>query len=348
MHVSSSRTSQLKQIPAQAASAECGLGGGVAFQPLLNLSKQFSSNRHGVPKRAVQVRSLDFRSESAPGNSISSKAQADNVRKIMDVAANGVHSATVKGYPLVSNSVTADGVKGEVGNEEQIPLSRSGVVSHVNDVITFFSVNGDLPSGPPHANTAKRTSRNGYANGNTCNGVSQKESINGTSLNVSHYSSDTGQMNANAVNGVHTNGSVVNDVSVNGLVNGVHANSSLVSGAPVSGAVNGYSRHSPANGSATLLPEMWRPETMPSEILSAPDEKSEAELDVAMSVKIFVPPRTGESVPATAVQEVQTPWNVIDVSDQHPIADGGGLGILKFLKGKHILVTGATGFLAKG
>lgn len=117
--------------------------------------------------------------------------------------------------------------------------------------------------------------------------------------------------------------------------NEVHANGSLrVSDLPVNGTVNGR-RLSLANGSASVLPELDRNRengatVVPMRLI----DDSLVSIDRSF-VEITEQNRQSTAANVAAGKRVSSEGS-------------SGLGILKFLKGKHILVTGATGFLAKG
>ena len=199
------------------------------------------------------------------------------------------------------------------------------------DAIVNEAVHGDQSAHEAQGGdaTTYKAVVNGSANGATAKRALGNGSTNGYIANVIAPQARSSN--------VTVNGAAFSVASItNPEKNEVHANGSLVvTDLPVNGTVNGTSRLSLANGSASVLPELDRNRengttVVPMRLI----DDSLVSLDSSF-VEIIEKNRQSPADDVAAGQRVSSEGS-------------NGLGILKFLKGKHILVTGATGFLAKG
>lgn len=311
----------------QTAFLECGLGGGLVRQPLQCKPRTFPSKRPDRVKRGGQLWSLEWRSEATAGfgDSIPGQKSANVVKKCREVVATGGHRGNLNGCSTAEDADSGEKVHGDVANEVRHALTADASCAVVK------SVNGGSRNGSANGSAVKRAARNGSANGNGYNGSPPLNgSANGTVANgASIYA---GQENSvKSVSGIYRNGRPLNGVSVNG-------------------AVNGYSKAATADGSSTIVPELERLVQAP---LNVPSKQTEIESLMELMHQLQDP----LSFPTTTMTplKLRSTAAVADGIDRdtarqksRDAESGGGLGILKFLEGKNLLVTGATGFLAKG
>lgn len=170
-------------------------------------------------------------------------------------------------------------------------------------------------NGSANGATAKRALGNGSTNGYIANVIAPQARSSNVTVNGAPFS--VASLTNPEKNEVHTNGSLV------------------VTDLPVNGTVNGTCRLTLANGSASVLPELDRNRengttVVPMRLI----DDSLVSLDSSF-VEIIE-------------QNRQSTADDVAAGQRESSEGSNGLGILKFLKGKHILVTGATGFLAKG
>nr|XP_024380705.1 fatty acyl-CoA reductase 2-like [Physcomitrium patens]PNR50630.1 hypothetical protein PHYPA_009816 [Physcomitrium patens] len=313
-------------------SLECSLGRGFVRQHLAHKPRTLLSKRLNRTKPGGQIWGLDFRSEATAGveDSIPEKGNADIVRNTVEVVASGGHCSNLNGYPIVGDAANGEIANGDVANEV-----RHALTGDASCAVVTNSVNGGSHNGSVNGSTVKRTSRNGSANGHATysgipplNGSSNGAVVNGASI----YAGQGNTVNIHSVNGILANSRAANAMSKNG-------------------ALHEYSKAPTADGSVTMVPELERLVQAP---LNVPSKQ--AENDGMME---RMPHFEDPLVFATGLAPLQTK-STATVEDEISLIMGdaarqkssdadtsGGLGILKFLKGKNLLVTGATGFLAK-
>lgn len=306
---------------------ECGLGSGLVRQPLKCKPRTFPSKRTNRIKRGGQLWGLELRNEASEGfeDSIPGQKSGHVVKKCREVVATGVHRGKLNGYSTAEDADSGEKVDGDVANEVRHALTSDASCAVVN------SVNGGTRNGSANGSTVKRAARNGSANGSAfssappLNGSANGTIANGASLYAGQETS------VNSVSGIYRNARPVNGVSMNG-------------------AVNGYSKAPVADGSSTIVPELERLVQAP---LNVPSKQTDVEALMELMHQLEDP-----------LAFATTTMSPLNLQSTAAVADGigrdtarqkssttdtgSGLGILKFLKGKNLLVTGATGFLAKG
>jgi hypothetical protein len=283
-------------------------------------------------KRGGQLWSLDFRNEGAAGfeDSISDRKNGDVVvRKSRDVIATGGHRGNLNAYSAVEDADSGEKVHEEAANEVCHGLNGD------TSCAVRKSVDGASRNGSANGNTVKRAARNGSSNGHAYNGIPP--------LN--------GFANGSSGNGSSMNTEKESVLDLAHSIDGVYRNSRAVNGVSLNGAINGYSKAPPADGATSVVPELERLVQAP---LNVPSRQSEG-LDTLMELihQFEDPMAFTTTLTPLRPQRGAAVTAEVDVRDagrqQSSEADtAGGLGIIKFLKGKNLLVTGATGFLAKG
>ncbi|KAG0622426.1 hypothetical protein M758_3G096500 [Ceratodon purpureus] len=314
-------------------SLECSLGGALVRETLTCKPKEFSSKRLNKIKRGGRLWSPDFRSEAAAGfeDSISDKTNADVVvRKSRDAIATGSHRGNLNAYSAVEDADNAE----------------KGNVDTVNEVCCGPNCDGSCAV----KKSVESASRNGSTNGNVLKRATRNDST------IGHAYSAISPLNGSATVGNGNGPSLYADKEgVIDLAQSIDAiryrNSRAANGVSMNGVVNGYSKAPPADGASSVLPELERLVQTP---MNVPLKQSEG-MDTLMELihklenpgvaftTTLTPLRTHR---ATAVSDEVVLRNA-DKQQSSDADSSDGLGILKFLKGKNLLVTGATGFLAK-
>ena len=329
VNYSSSGSRQLSLF--SATSLECSLGGGLGRQPLTCKPRTSSSKRVNRIPRGGQFWSLGFRSEATAGfeDSIPDKRTADVVvRKSRDMIATGGHRGSLNAYSAIEDVDSGEKVKEEVGKEVCHGLNGDATCALVK------TLNGVSRNGSANGNSLKRAARNGSVNEHSYNGIPP---LNG-SANVASANGDLMYADMENVLNLHSS-------------DGIYRNLRAVNGASMNGAVNGYSKAPTADGASSMVPELEKPDQAP---LNVPLKQSES-VDTLMDLlrQLEDPMAFTTTLAPLRPQRAGAGTDKVELRDagwqQSSDADsGGGLGIIKFLKGKNLLVTGATGFLAKG
>lgn len=318
----------------ETTSLECSLGGGLVRQPLTCKPSTFSSKGYSRTKPGGQLWRFDSRSEATAGfeDSISDKKKNADVvvRKGRDVIATGGHRGNLNAF-----SVIKDADCGETAHLDAATGVGKETCQVLNGDASCGVDNGVLRNGSVNGNTVKKVARNGSANGNAYNGIPPL------------YGS------ANGASGIGASMCADKEsVADFRSMDGIYRNSRVVDGASVNTAVNGYSMAPPADGASSMVPKLERLVPAP---LNVPSKQSEG-FDSLMELTHQLEDPTAFTTTLTRTLRPQSTTAVIDDVDvwdvgrqQSSVADtSSGLGIIKFLKGKNLLVTGATGFLAKG
>lgn len=285
-------------------------------------------------KKRRQVCRLEFRHKAAANveDSISNKAnKTDRLRK----AVTGVHPNNINGFLVVDGDAVAREAAKEGATKEANGASMSnynGTISQAKGIVTMTKSSGNGGIGFTNGISLRASESGNSSKGHVVNGVAaQSPSANGSTNAATVYGEEKGSM-ISEKSEVPASGSALNGVSLNKVV-------------------KGSSRVSSTNGSATLLPKLERDVEVPFRVSSAPSDNGSAVKSGCGTVAPLSFART-RTTPSTLVSPFVTDQNdqrVAEVSHQEKNSGPpSGLGILKFLKGKHILVTGATGFLAKG
>lgn len=299
---------------------ECGLGGALIRQPLQCKPRTYLSHRTNKIKRGGQLWGLELRSEATDGNedSIPGKKNPHSAKKCREVVATGVHRGNLNGYSTAEDADSGEKLHADVTNEVRHALTSDASCAVVNS-----------RNGSANGNSVKRAVRNGSANGNgfksspTLNGSTNGTIANGASIYAGQ------EKPVNSVNGIYRNGRPHNAVAVNG-------------------AVNGYAKAPIADGATSVVPELERLVQAP---LSVPTKQTDVEALMELLHQLEDP----LAFTTTAMTTLHSATAVVDgigwdtAREQSSASDtASGLGIINFLKGKKLLVTGATGFLAKG
>lgn len=332
MNCSSTLSHHLNSVKTRIS--ECRLAGELGRQHLACKTKTISLKRLKSIKRGGQLWSLDFHSEGTAGveDSLPNKSNTD-VRKVpVEMAANDGHRSNLNGFPIDSKDVDkGDAVNGDVANE--VCHTFSGDASCP---VVYTSVHGVSRKGSTNGSTVRKTSRTDSANGRaTFSGVSPLNgSTNGSVGNGDSICAGQGDaVNVRSTYGTLLNGSSVKHLSKNGTL-------------------NEYSKTTSADNSVTKVPELERLVQAP---LNAPSEQVDNEaavdrvhqLEDPLVLALGLTPVKPETT-ATVANDVGQRVGNAAVEKFRDAGAGGGLGIVEFLKGKNLLVTGATGFLAKG
>lgn len=299
---------------------ECGLGGALVRQPLQCKPRTYPSHRTNRIKRGSQLWGLELRSDATDGieDSIPGKKNPHHAKKCREVVATGVHRGNLNGYSTAEDADSGEKLHGDVANEVRHALASDASCAVVN------SLNGGCRNGSANGNSVKRAVRNGSANGNGCK---SSPPLNGSTNGASIYAGQ--EKLVNSVNGIYRNGRPHNGVAVNG-------------------AVNGFSKAPIADGATSVVPELER-------LVQAPSSVPTKQTDVDALMELIHQLEDPLAFTTTTMTPLHSATAVVDgigwdtAREQSSASDtASGLGIVKFLKGKKLLVTGATGFLAKG
>lgn len=303
----------------QTTSLEGGLGGVLVRQPLKCKRRAFPSKRLYKIKRGGQLWGLELRSEATEGfeDSIPGQKNVRFVKKSREVVATSVHRGNLNGYSTAEDADSGEKIHGDVASEVCHAVTADASRAVVK------SLNGGSRNGSANGSTVKRAARNGSANGHAYNGATALNgSANGTIANgASIYAAQ--ETSVNSVGGIYRNARPLNGVSVNG-------------------AVNGYSKAPTADDLERLVQAPLNVPSNQTEVEALMELMHQLEDPLAFATATMTPLKLPST---TAVPDVISQDRARQNSSG-PVIDSG-LGILKFLKGKNLLVTGATGFLAK-